>query len=101
MYYDRHGRIIPLLVWVALYEKIPVFDWKRELELIKRNYESQESGEKKLLTWFRKNEQIGVDMMIKIIKILKVLGKYDENVYNSEYLSAVNPYPQGADNAPD
>ena len=76
--------------WKYILSSLPSFGWKNQLDLIKRNYDSQESAEKKLLTWYKKNEQSGRMLLEKIIKILKVLDKYDENVLNSEYLSAVN-----------
>lgn len=76
--------------WKYILSSLPSFGWKNQLDLIKRNYDSQESAEKKLLTWYKKNEQSGRMLLEKITKILKVLDKYDENVLNSEYLSAVN-----------
>lgn len=76
--------------WKYIHSIFPSFGWKNQLDLIKRNYDSQESAEKKLLTWYKKNEQSGHMLLEKVTKILKVLDKYDENVLNSEYLSAVN-----------
>jgi len=78
------------IYWNYVYKKIPVFGWNGQLDLVKRNYYSQETAEKNLLTWYKKNEHAGRMLLEKIIKILKVLNKYDENVLNSEYLSAVN-----------
>ena len=79
--------------WDFVYGKIPAFGWQRDQDLVKRNYHSQETAEKNILTWFKKNEAIGRELIEKIIPILKILGKYEENVYNSEYLSAINFSP--------
>jgi len=76
--------------WATVYSKIPVFSWENEMKEVARQYISQESAEKRLLTWFKKNEAIGRELIEKTITLMKILGKYEENLYNSEYLSAVN-----------
>lgn len=85
-----HEQTLHTINWGFVHQMIPVFSWSREQDLVKRNYESQETAEKNLLTWFKKNEHAGRMLLEKVSEILRIIGKYDENVLNSDYLSAVN-----------
>ena len=96
-YYEQ---TLQTIYWKYLYDMIPVYGWQNQQDLIKRNYDSVESAEKKLLTWYKKNEHAGRMLLEKVLKILKVLDKYDENVLNSDYLSAVNT-PDPSDKKPE
>lgn len=74
--------------WKNIYENIPLFGWEQAMKSVP-SYESKESLEKRLLTWFKKNEEYAQRYIQEVISVLKVDGtRYEEGEYYSEYLSS-------------
>lgn len=76
MYYDRHGRIIPLLVWVALHENIQY----RRVKQTKVGY-----GQcKKLVStvWLGLNHSLNPNEQPMIFETMVFSGNHSQHVVN-------------------
>lgn len=76
------------LYWSYVYKKIPYFGWESELKHMSQSGASEVSIESKLLSWFTKNEKLGVTMIKQVIETLEIIGSYEKGEYNSDYLDA-------------
>lgn len=76
------------LYWSYVYKKIPYFGWESELRHMSQSGASEVSIESKLLSWFTKNEKLGVSMIKQVIETLEIIGSYERGEYNSDYLDA-------------
>lgn len=86
---DTRGYIL----WSYVYKTIPVFDYQGELDLVKRNYQTLETADKKLLSWFTRNEEMASRLIPQITGTLEIYLNAPID-YVSDYMKAKDTAPE-------